>query len=243
MAQKRKRQNKMKTNKTKKIAFIVLSIFLAIIFIITYLKNPGEIYDKLQKTALENTPIAVGMHILFAFSLVIGLFVKRLRNFVFPALLLVLSGTALIIAFIHQILPNVITFLLFFILTIIAFIKKELVFEFSTASLPSKIVGICSLVFSFYYLHWVKEPLFLNALIFSPLGILNCPTMLAFTGLLCFNKRPGSDLLVFFVSLATLHFGIFGIVHLGAYIDIILVISGIYLFGRLIIENSRNYSS
>jgi hypothetical protein len=96
----------------------------------------------------------------------------------------------------------------------------------------NKVIGFIAIVFSFYYLHWVEKPIFLNALIYSPLGIVNCPTMLAFCGLLCFLKKPGSFYLEYFAASVTLYFGFFGIMRLGAYIDIVLVAVAMFLIIR-----------
>jgi len=57
--------------------------------------------------------------------------------------------------------------------------------------------------------------------------------MLAFCGFLCFLKTPGSFFLEFFVASVTLYFGFFGIMRLGAYVDIVLVATAMFLIIRM----------
>lgn len=72
----------------------------------------------------------------------------------------------------------------------------------------------------------------LNALVYSPLGVLNCPTILAVSGLMCLSsKRPA--ILEFTTGLTAVYFGFFGIMRLGAYVDVTLVVCGLYQFTRL----------
>jgi hypothetical protein len=72
----------------------------------------------------------------------------------------------------------------------------------------------------------------MNALLYSPLGIINCPTLVTFSGLLIFANKQETRLLEIFVGLITLYFGFFGIMRLDVFVDIILVLSGAYLLIR-----------
>ena len=213
--------------------FILLSILMGTIFIFTFLKSPEEISSMLNQVTKDTSFLAVVIHGIYLVLIILGLAIKKLRNILFSALLLILSGTAAVISIRYEILPNIIIFITFFILTIIAIIKKELNFDFKKLPLINKVIGIIAIFFGFYYLHWVPEPLFLNALIYSPLGIVNCPTMVAICGLLCFLKKPGSFPLEFFVAGVTLYFGFFGIMRLGAYIDIVLIVAAMFLILRM----------
>ncbi|MCD4741990.1 MAG: hypothetical protein K8R67_05865 [Desulfobacteraceae bacterium] len=211
----------------------LLSVLLGIVFIFTFLKIPAEITNMLQQVTKDTSFLAAVMHGIYLALLILGLILKKLRNIIFAALLLILSGTASAVSIKYLIPPNIIIFITFFILTIFALINKELDFDFTQLKPINKIIGFVAIVFGFYYLHWVEEPLFLNALIYSPLGIVNCPTMVAFCGFLCLLKKPGSIFLEFFVASVTLYFGFFGIMRLGAYIDIVLIITGMFLIIRM----------
>jgi len=222
-------EEKMKTS----LKWIILSILLGITILLTFFKVPDEISKSLHHIARKRIGLAGIMHGGFFVLFLLGLIIKKLRTFMFTALLLILSGTASVIAIKYRILPNIIVFITFFVLTAFALKNKELNFDLSILKPVNIIIGFVSIFFSFYYLHWVEPPVFFTALLYSPLGILNCPTMLAFCGFLCLLKKPGSIFLEFFVASATVYFGFFGLLLLGAYIDIILIASGMFLLVRL----------
>lgn len=147
--------------------------------------------------------------------------------------MLLLSGAAAVVSIKYLIIPNIIIFITFFVLTIIEIAKKQLDVGYQELKPVNKIIGIIAIIFGFYYLHWVEYPIFLNALIYSPLGIVNCPTMVAYCGFLCFLKKPGSLFLEFFIAAITVYFGFFGVMRLGAYIDVILIFAGMFLIIRM----------
>ena len=211
----------------------LLSVLLGIVFIFTFLKTPAEITNMLQQVTKNTSFLAAVMHGIYLVLLILGLIFIKLRNIMFSSLLLILSGTASVVSIKYLIPPNIIIFITFFILTISALIDKELDFDFTELQPINKIIGFVAIIFGFYYLHWVEEPLFLNALIYSPLGIVNCPTMVAFCGFLCLLRKPGSLFLEFFVASVTLYFGFLGVMRLGAYVDIVLIITGMFLIIRM----------
>lgn len=213
--------------------WVVSSITLSIIFIFTFLKSPEAICNMLHRVTEETSLLAAIIHGIYLALIVTGFAIKKWRNALFSALLLILSGTASIISIVYVIPPNIIIFVAFFILTIVAIKNGELDFGFSELTRVNRIFALASITLGFYYLHWVKAPIFLNALIYSPLGIVNCPTMVAFCGLLCLLKKRGSLHLEFFVSVTTLYFGFFGVMRIGAYIDIGLIAVGMFLIVRL----------
>ena len=73
----------------------------------------------------------------------------------------------------------------------------------------------------------------LNALFFSPMGILNCPTMLIICGFLILNTNSKLYLLEFVVGFSTLWIGFMGIFALGAYVDICLIIVALFILIRM----------
>jgi hypothetical protein len=56
--------------------------------------------------------------------------------------------------------------------------------------------------------------------------------MLAVCGLLCMSKESVSAHREAFVGAITIYFGFFGIMRLGAYIDVVLVMVAAYLLAR-----------
>lgn len=212
--------------------WITLSALIVIICSFTFFKGYDEIILMLETIAHKMRYFAVIIHILSILLLLSGIIMKRFRNQLIAVFLLFVSLTATITGIKYMVPPNILIFTIFFALTFTAFRKGELVFHFKKVKSLDKFIGIMSLFFAFYYLHWVESPLYLNALIYSPMGILNCPTMLAFCGLLCFIDKKGSKYLEVFAGSITLFFGFLGTLCLGAYIDIVLIISGQFLLIR-----------
>jgi hypothetical protein len=106
-------------------------------------------------------------------------------------------------------------------------------FDFRGIAPINLFFGILGLVFGSWYLHWVESPLWLNALFHSPLGAVNCPTMVTICGFLCLSQKSRSSLLEASVALITLYFGFFGLFRLGAYVDIVLIVCALFLIVRL----------
>jgi hypothetical protein len=82
-------------------------------------------------------------------------------------------------------------------------------------------------------MHWVESPIWLNAFLYFPLGVVNCPTMVTVCGFLCLSQTPRSGILEAAAALITLYFGFFGIFRLGAYVDVALILCGLFLIVRL----------
>jgi hypothetical protein len=217
----------------RRIMWIVLSFKASVISILTFVRTPEEISQMLITAASENKWLAVAVRAVYAAMAATGFAVKRIRNAVFGTLLVVLAGSALAVSIRYAIPPNIMIFAVFAVLTVRAMTAGELRFEITEQALMGKVFGFAAIILGFYYPHWVDEPVFLNALAFSPLGIANCPTISAFCGFLCFLKRPGSPMLEAFVGAMTLYFGFFGVMRLGAAIDLVMIVSGAFLLLRL----------
>lgn len=171
-------------------------------------------------------------HLLLITILILAFFSGKNRNRLVFSFLLWISFTAFLVAILNFILPNIIIFGMFFVLIINAYLKKQLNFKFGGLKKFDLFFGILGLIFGFWYLHWVDAPVLLNALIFSPLGVVNCPTMLIISGFLCLTDKPRSVLLEMVVAIITLFFGFFGIFKLNAYIDITLIVCSLFLIFR-----------
>lgn len=217
----------------RKLSILLITALMILIFIFTFLKAPEDISRMLEKITMDLAMLALINHVIFLALLIPALLFRKIRSLFLAILLLFLSGSAAIVSIIYAIPPNIIIFVTIFILAAIAFMKKDLHFDFKECRTVTKIIGIAALIFSFYYLHWIETNLFVNALFYSPLGIVNCPTLLAVCGLLCFLKKPGSILLEYFSAAVTCYFGFFGLMRLGAYVDIILIVCSLYLLLRV----------
>ena len=219
-----------------RITWIVLGVLCLASFVLTFVKTPEAITGMLETVAKETRGYAAVVHLLFLVVLGLGLLMGRLRNLLFSLFIAIISLSATVFAIKYVIAPNVIIFGMFFVLILHAWLTKQLHFDLKHSAPIDLFFGIFGLVFGFWYLHWVESPVWLHALFFSPLGVVNCPTLLTVCGFLCLSQKPRSAPLEATVGLITLYFGFFGIFRLGAYVDVVLVLSAIFLIARLIIS-------
>ena len=210
----------------------IVGLFLILIFAMTFTRPPHEIGINLMNTAAETKSLSLVIHIIFLIVIALGLILKKIRNLMFFLFIAFISLTATVIAVNYRILPNIPLFAIFFILILRAYFLKKLNFDFRRPGLPTLIFGIGALVFGFWYLHWVDDPVWLNAILFSPMGSLNCPTMLTICGFLMLTAPPRSALLESTVAISTLYFGFFGLMRLDAYIDVVLIVCALFLIIR-----------
>jgi len=214
------------------ISWVLLSLLILLVFIFTFMKTPEELIKMLSTISYQTRYLAVIIHGVYLMMLVIGFLFKKIRNIIFSLLMLIISGTAFIVSIIYLIPPNIIIFGMFFILLLVALIKKQLNFDLKNLKCINFIISFIGIIFGFWYLHWVKEPLFFNALIYSPLGIVNCPSMVAICGLLCLTTGNKSVFLEWSVGIITLYFGFFGVLRFNVYVDIALIIVALYIIIR-----------
>ena len=217
----------------KKIKWIILGVLLMSIFGMTFMKTPQQITGMLEEVTSGVRSFSVFVHILYLSVIIIGLLFKKSRNIVFSLFIAFISLSATIISIKYMIAPNILIFAIFFVLIVNAYLRKELNFNFKNLAPVNLLFGITGIVFGFWYLHWVESPVWLNSLLYSPIGAVNCPTMVAICGFLCLTEKPRSVILESAVSLITLYFGFFGICRLGAYVDIALILCALFLLVRL----------
>jgi len=216
------------------IKWVVWGVLLVVIFSTTLLvKAPEEIHAMLSNVADQLQSFSAVVHMIFLVVMAIGLIFKRIRNVLFSSFIALLSLAATIIAVKYMILPNIIIFAMFLVFIINAYLKKQLDFVLKNLAPANLFFGILGLVFGFWYLHWVESPVWFNALLYSPLGALNCPTMLTVCAFLCLTKKPRSVILEATVAGITLYFGFFGVFRLGAYVDVSLIVCSLFLILRL----------
>jgi hypothetical protein len=216
-----------------RLKWIVLGVLLLAIFVLTFMKTPEAITNTLKNISKEVKSYSVFVHILFLVVIALGLLIEKIRNTLFSLFIAFLSLSATIISVKYLIAPNIIIFAMFFVLIIHAYLTKKLNFDLKNIAPVNLFFSIIGLVFGFWYLHWVESPVWLNAFLYSPLGMVNCPTMATVCGFLCLSQEPRSGMLEAAVALITLYFGFFGIFRLGAYVDVALILCGLFLIVRL----------
>ena len=218
-----------------KALWIVLGLLFLAVFVLSFMRTPAEITRMLEAVSRETRSYSTFMHLLFLAVIGLGLAAKRMRNTLFSFFIAFLSLSATVIAVMYAIVPNVVIFGTFFALILHAWFSKSLNFDFEHIAPVSVSFGTLGLIFGFWYLHWVESPVWLNALVSSPLGVVNCPTMATICGF-CFlslSRKPRSAMLEATVALMTLYFGFFGIFKLGAYVDVTLILCALFLIVRL----------
>ncbi len=213
----------------------IVGLFLLAAFAMTLMVPPQEIFTRLQQIAIEKQDASATVHIIFFVVVVFGIAIRRIREPLFAAFIAFVSMSAAIVAITHRLTPNIIVFVLYVILIGRAYLRRKLNFAFMSLPLADRFFGVVALIFGFWYLHWVGPPVALTALYYSPIGILNCPTMLTVTGFLILTSQPRSRGLEAFVGISTLYFGLFGIIKLGAWVDIALVACSLFMILRLVL--------
>jgi hypothetical protein len=213
--------------------WIVVGLLLLAAFVLTFMKTPEAITSMLENVSKEVKTYSAFVHILFLVVIGLGLLVEKIRNSLFSLFIAFLSLSATVISVKYVIAPNVIIFGMLFVLMIHAYLTKKLNFDLKNITPLDLFFGILGLIFGFWYLHWVESPVWLNAFLYSPLGAVNCPTLVTICGFLCLSQKPRSALLETAVALITLYFGFFGIFRLGAYVDVSLILCGLFLIVRL----------
>ncbi|RSK35076.1 hypothetical protein EJA01_06680 [Rhodovulum iodosum] len=217
----------------------MIGALMAAMIAVSLTKPPAEISASLAEIARALVGYAGALHVVFPVVLVLGLVLPHLRTVLFAGAMAFLALSAATVSVIYLLVPNIIAFSAIFVLVCRAYLRGELAFDLGRTGAADRAVGGLALLFGFWYLHWVAAPVWWNALLASPLGVLNCPTLLAICGFLCLSTPPRSAMLTLTAAFVTLYFGIFGIVFLGAYIDVVLVVVALYLAVRTLRRGAR----
>ncbi len=211
---------------------------LIIAFAMTLMQPPQTISRMLTVVASDLAMYSLCMHVAFLAVLVAGLLLPGARIRIFGGFLGLLAASAAGVALYYFVLPNILLFGLYFALILNALWQGGLGWDLGKTNAADRLFGLLGLIFGFWYLHWVQSPLMLNALLLSPLGVLNCPTMLTISGFLCLASQRHS-MLELVSGVVCVYFGLFGIFRLGAYVDVALVACGAYQLARLAIIARR----
>jgi len=224
----------------KTLDYIIPGLLVMAVVIMSLMKSPEKIAEMLSNISSELTVFSVFIHLILLVVIATGLIVKKYRNIVFFSFIAFLSLSATVISTIYMIPTNILMFAAIFVLIIYAWLNKELNFEFDDITPANKYFGVLALVFGFWYLHWVESPVWLNALLYSPLGSVNCPTLITICGFLCLTAKPRWVMLDLVVALFTLFFAVYGILFLGAWVDIVLILCALFLLCRVAFSETHN---
>ncbi len=176
-------------------------------------------------TMVANNNLSVNLMLHAAFILVGVVFftVKNpLRSHIVNAFLAVVSGSV----FLHAVVfKNPFIGLLFLIVTsilVFELFRRKNIFEF-TGSRVIDITAVLLLVFGFAYPHFMNISL-AEYLLYAPVGIVPCPTLITILGFYLLNTRPGKGSYWTITIISTI-FSLIGIIMFKVYIDIVLVLA------------------
>ncbi len=231
-----KKKTEMNYNWRSLITWGFLGLIFVLIVIMTFMRTPEHIINTLTLISSQLKYYFLAIHIVMILLLGTGIVWKRFRNQIFFVMLFLLSLSSTVVSSIYVVIPNIIFFGVITVLVFLAFVSKKLKFDLENARFLDWIFSSIGLLFGYWYLHWVDAPIALNALLYSPLGGVNCPTLVMMTALLILTKRPKPYMLSTFVGVLTMYFGFFGMIMLGAYVDIVLILCGMYLVGNNLIN-------
>ena len=218
------------------VAWSVLGVIFVLVIIMTFMRTPEYIIQTLTLISSQLKYYFLTLHILMILLLGIGIVWRRYRTQFFFVMMFLLSLSSTVVSSIFIVIPNILFFVSITILVLSDFISKKLNWDLKEVKVLDLLFSSIGLIFGFWYLHWIEEPIALNALLYSPLGGVNCPTLVMLTALLILTKRPKSDMLSIFVGSLTLYFGFFGMIRLAAYVDIVLILCGLYLITRVVLN-------
>lgn len=223
--------------------FIIGSVAFILLFSVVAFKlqdnslmlNATTLHEKLVQTTNDFKGLSLVNHLLLLLIIFASVFWKKGRNILFALFMIHLSIGVFISAFKHHIPSNYFYFPVVAGLIGYASIKRKMRFDFNALSLQNKIIGPIALLGGFWYLALVESPVWVNALIYSPVGVVNCPTMLALCGFLILNSeyRNRFRFLEYFVICGTLFFGGLGLLTMNVYFDVFLVAVALYMTWRL----------
>ena len=91
------------------------------------------------------------------------------------------------------------------------------------------IAGLIFLIFGFIYPHFLESRSWISYLYASPMGLIPCPTLSAFIGITLMLKGFGSKKFMLSASLIGLFYGIFGVLRLKVYLDVVLIAGALFM--------------
>jgi len=101
--------------------------------------------------------------------------------------------------------------------------------------MPFMVAGIVMIVFGLVYPHFLETRSITKYLYASPAGLIPCPTLSVVIGTLLLFNVPGSQAITIILIAAGLFYGIFGMLKLKVYLDLLLVLGTIALLVKYIL--------
>ncbi len=194
-----------------------------------------DIINGLQAIVNEYTGVAITWHVLF-YCLIAAFAFKwepSTRSFA-----LILALPLLSVAFLAWKTGNPFNGTIFAITAALLFIFG---FKISSSTvnysqLPFVVAGILMVTFGLIYPHFFTPDSFLKYLYASPAGLIPCPTLSVIIGFLLIYNGLNSAAITMTLIVLGLFYGIFGVLKLGVYLDLVLVAGTVSLLIRFLLS-------
>jgi len=187
----------------------------------------NEILNGLQQTVDEYSIVAILWHVVFYVLLLTLLLQWKPSGRLLASFLALPLISVAVLAWTSGNPFNGSTFSILSLLVIIATLKAP-ANRIKITSAGWIIPGVIMIVFGLFYPHFIEGSL-IEYTYRSPLGLIPCPTLSLIIGFMLLYNGFGSKLLKIIFICFGLFYGIFGVLKLSVYVDLVL------LFGTLVL--------
>lgn len=187
-----------------------------------------EILNGLQSIANDYQTFAIIWHAIFYFLLIVLIAKWQPSNKLFGILLCLPLISVALFAWLSG---NPFNGFIFSLMAVLIFIFgfRASDHPVQLSQLPFMITGILMIVFGLVYPHFLGADSFFKYLYSSPGGLIPCPTLSILIGfLLLYNGFGSHPITITFIAIG-LFYGVFGVLKLAVYLDILLILGSITL--------------
>jgi hypothetical protein len=189
---------------------------------------PFEILNSLALAANKFTTIAIVWHLIILIFILLLITGRKFNTKQISAGLAIFLLSVAIIAVLVSNPFNAIMFALAALISGIMTLKfKPLVIGLKWDFVS--VAGLIILIFGFVYPHFLEGDSYVRYLYASPMGLIPCPTLLAFIGISLMLRGFGSKKWMLVAALFGLFYGIFGVLRLKVYLDVVLIAGALFI--------------
>mgnify|MGYP001768584324 CR=1 FL=1 len=190
--------------------------------------TPEEILNGLAAAANRFITVSIAWHIIVLLIIILLMTGRKFNTKHITAGMAILLLSVGIIAVLSSNPFNAIMFalaaLLFGIITL-KFKPEPVGLKWDLIS----IAGLLMVIFGFFYPHFLEGPAFYRYIYAAPLGLIPCPTLSVFIGLTLMFHGFGSKKWMLTAALFGLFYGLFGVLRLKVYLDVVLIAGACFL--------------
>jgi hypothetical protein len=190
--------------------------------------TPEQILNGLALAAGKYTMISVFWHIVLLIILILLFSGRKFNRKIIAAGMAILLLSVGIVAVLVSNPFNAIMFALAALIFGIIYLKFKPVHIGLTWDLVS-VAGLVMVLFGFVYPHFLDGAPFYKYIYASPLGLIPCPTLSAFIGITLMLNGFNSRKWMLVTALFGLFYGIFGVLRLKVYLDVVLIAGALFL--------------